>query len=478
MARRRKSARGYTGSTLWGGAARQTPSDVMTRFSGSFGFDRVLLPYDVAVNRAWAEELRRVGVLTEAERRRISTGLDRVLREGADAGKSRRANFEDVHSFVEIRLFEWVGDSAKKLHTGKSRNDQVATDVRLYVMDRLKFVRAGLAGVIDALVDRAEKNIDVVFPSYTHLRQAQPVLFAHVLLAYADMFLRDLREVQSCLSAADEMPLGCGAVAGTAYPIDRMRLARTVGFSRCSLNSVDAVGDRDFIVRFLSWAVQFMVHASRMAEDWIVWSSEEFGLLRLPEAFGTGSSLMPQKLNPDALELIRGRAGRTIGNLVRMLVVLKGTPTSYVRDLQEDKEALFDSAATVGSCLELLPGLIGGMRVDAKRARAVMAGGTLLATDVADRLVDRGVPFREAHEAAGRLVRWCLDRKVGLDEAPDHVLRSCSKKLDRTLMRKVSIDSSIARRDSLGGTSRRQVLARIRAIRNEGIKHHRDSRRS
>lgn len=442
----------------------------VAKFANSFSFDSVLLPQDLALNRAWAEALRNIGILSRTEEQKIVRGLDRIGRAGRSGRAAHSGDWEDVHSYVEITLHKLIGDAAKKLHTGKSRNDQVATDLRMYVIDRLTVLDRALSGAMRSLLVLADRNVKVIFPSYTHLRQAQPVLFAHIALAYFSMLKRDRTGLGNVFCLADELPLGSAAVGGTAYAVDRKLLARRLGFSRISSNSIDAVGDRDFVIQFHAWGAQLMAHLSRISEDLILWSSDEWGFIQLPAEYCTGSSLLPQKLNPDVLELIRGKTARVVGNAVQSLALVKGLPTSYSRDLQEDKESLFSTAETVESCLKLISGLLGGLRVDARRSVAAMSKGFVLATDLADALVERGVPFREAHGAVSAMVRWCIENDRGMKEVPEAVLREISTRLDRRLVQGLSLEASVRRRSNIGGTSPSEVRRQIREARKDLLK--------
>ncbi|MBI2889778.1 MAG: argininosuccinate lyase [Nitrospirae bacterium] len=439
----------------------------MKSLTYSFAFDAVLLACDLSVNRAWAEALRRVRVLTDREAKRIQRGLARMERE-ADAllRQADRAAWEDVHTFVEVTLHRRVGDVAKKLHAGKSRNDQVATDLRMYVKELLTRLDGLLRGLIAALLEKAEAHAQTPFPAYTHMRQAQPTVFGHYLMAYVAAVERDREDLRVRYNETDVLPLGSGAVSGSGFPVDRRLLARRLGFRGISANSIDAVGDRDFVLGFHLWAARLMIHLSRMAEDLIVWSSDEARLVRLPQEFCTGSSLMPQKLNPDVAELVRGKTARVIGHAVQAMALLKGLPSSYDRDLQEDKEALFDSARTVQDCVAVWTGLVRGVEVDEKRARGFFQSGFSLATDLADALVrERGVPFREAHHIVGRVVRWCLDNHWRLGDVPADVLADISPQVDSKLLKGLGLESALASRDLTGGTAPKQVRSQIRAAR-------------
>jgi argininosuccinate lyase len=397
-------------SHLWSGRFEGDPDAALFQFGASFGFDRRLFEDDVRGSLAWAEALERAGVLNRADAAAIATGLQDILSRGRDPAffaSDRAQQDEDVHAFVERELVDRAGDAGRRLHTGRSRNEQVALDLRLYLRRRVPELQRAILALVGALADQAAQAGDALMPSYTHLRRAQPVLAAHFVLAHAAAFRRDHRRLQAVLTEIDELPLGSGAIAGTSYPIDAQWLATRLGFSRVVANSIDAVGDRDFVASFLHACALAMVHVSRLAEDLILFTSEEFAFFDLADTAATGSSLMPQKKNPDPLELVRGKTGRVIGRLTGWLATMKGLPIGYNKDLQEDKEAVFDAEDTCRASIEATGAVLRGItpnRTNMERA----ASGLLLATDVADYLVGKGVPFRDAHEIVGALVRRLL----------------------------------------------------------------------
>jgi argininosuccinate lyase len=402
---------------LWSGRFAGDPDAELFAFGASFRFDRRLFEDDVRGSLAWAQGLARAGVLSAADASAIDGGLRGMLERGlADPSFVSEAHGdEDVHAFVERELVALVGDAGRRLHTGRSRNEQVAVDLRLYLKRRAPAIRQALAGTVSALVDLAARAGDALMPSYTHLRRAQPVLVAHFLLSHCAALRRDADRLAAVLAEADELPLGSGAIAGTAYPIDVRALADALGFTRVARNSMDVSGDRDFVASFLHAASLGMVHLSRIAEDFILFTSEEFGFFELDDRAATGSSLMPQKKNPDPLELVRGKSGRVIGHLTGWLVSMKGLAAGYNKDLQEDKEALFDAEDTWVACLRATASVVAGLTPNAAvTGRA--ASGLLLATDVADYLVARGLPFRDAHEVVGALVRRLLEEKRTFDD--------------------------------------------------------------
>ncbi|HYT67419.1 MAG TPA: argininosuccinate lyase [Vicinamibacterales bacterium] len=402
---------------LWSGRFDGDPDAELFAFGSSFRFDRRLFEDDVRGSRAWAAGLARAGVLSQADADAIERGLREILEKGTSDPSfvSDAHGDEDIHAFVERELIVRVGDAGRRLHTGRSRNEQVAVDLRLYLKRRVPAIQRRIASLVRSLVDLADRSGDALMPSYTHLRRAQPVLVAHFLLSHGAALRRDVDRLQTVLTEADELPLGSGAIAGTSYPIDVHDLARALGFGRVSRNSMDVSGDRDFVASFLHAASLGMVHLSRIAEDFILFTSEEFGFFELADSAATGSSLMPQKKNPDPLELVRGKSGRVIGHLAGWLVTMKGLPAGYNKDLQEDKESLFDAEDTWLGCLAASANVILGLRPNpAVTTRA--ASGLLLATDVADYLVARGLPFRDAHEVVGSLVRRLLGEGRSFDQ--------------------------------------------------------------
>lgn len=385
---------------LWGGRFEKPPSEVFERFSGSLHYDYRLFDADIRGSQAYARELERIGVLTAAEREQLVAALDQIAAEGADP----QAPDEDVHTQVIRRLKEKVGTPADKIHTGRSRNDQVALDFRLWIRNQIVQIRTRLGDLLEALVEQASRDTAAVVPGYTHLRRAQPVLWGHYLLAWFEMFSRDLDRFEHAYRAADLLPLGSGALAGSGFPVDRRRLAQELGFSGVTANSMDTAGDRDFALDFLYAASVTMLHLSRLAEDWILYSSEEFGFLDLADEVTSGSSIMPQKKNPDSLELIRGKTGRVVGCLHALMMTVKGLPLTYNRDLQEDKEAVFEASDQLEGSLEMAAAVVGGVRLNTARAEAAAEESWASATELADALARQGIPFHQAHQIVGRLV--------------------------------------------------------------------------
>ena len=410
-------------SALWGGRFSGDLDPAFDAFNRSLPFDRRLIDADIEGSVAWAGALGDAGVLTRKEVRALQKALKELGRDlAADPSPLERSSAEDVHSFVEAALGERVGDLARKLHTGRSRNDQVATDLRLWVRDRSVALDRSIAGVMRALAELAERTADLALPGYTHLQRAQPITAGHHALAYVEMLSRDRSRLTDARRRLDACPLGSGALAGTAWPVDRSALATALGFAGPTRNSLDAVSDRDFVVELVFVCALLMTHLSRLAEDWIFFASYEARFLQLGDAVSTGSSLMPQKKNPDALELIRGKTGRVAGRLQGLLMTLKGLPLAYDKDLQEDKEALFDALDHTDACVRVMEIVVRSVDYDAERCRAAAEGGFLNATDLADLLVRRGMPFRDAHDVVGRAVRTAIEHGCELEDLPRDVL--------------------------------------------------------
>ncbi len=423
------------------------------RYTASIAFDRRLAPCDIAGSIAHARMLARQGIIPNKDAQLIFQGLQAIREEIAAGRFPFRDELEDIHLNIETRLAELIGpEAAGKLHTARSRNDQVALDMRLFVKDAIGQAQAGLKRLRRALLQQAERHAETVMPGYTHLQRGQPVVLAHHLLAYVEMLERDAGRFADCLERADVMPLGSGALAGSPYALDRQSVARELGFSRVSRNSIDAVSDRDFAIEFHAAAAIAMMHCSRLAEEIILWSGAEFGFVELDDACATGSSLMPQKKNPDVAELARGKTGRVYGHLMGALTLLKGLPLAYNRDLQEDKEALFDTADTLCATLDVLAETVATLRFDAKRLREAASSGYLLATDVADYLVKKGIPFREAHGITGEIVQHAMKRGKELSDLTLAEYRRFSPKFGADVLR-ITPESSVASRKLTGGTA-------------------------
>jgi argininosuccinate lyase len=445
---------------LWGGRfapGRRDPH--FEKFSESFSVDQRLILFDLQVNRAYVQALGAARVLTAAEARQLTRGLDRLRRYvETHPHWARGQATEDVHTWVEARLEREVGPVARKLRTGRSRNDLVATDTRLFVKSEIRNLESALALLLTNLLAQAKRHRAVVLPGYTHLQPAQPILFAHYLLAYFEMLRRDVGRLEDCRARADELPMGAGALAGTAFRVNQARLARQLGFARVARNSLDVTSDRDFVCSLI------MVHLSRLAEDLVIYSSPGFGYVELADAYATGSSLMPQKKNPDALELIRGKAARVLGRVTAVLALLKGLPLAYNRDLQEDKAALFDGVDTTRAALLLAARVVRTLRIHPERMRVATAQGFLTATDLADELVRRRVPFAEAHEQVGKLVRYCDERQKTFADLVPHEAQRFIPSWDGKLRAvAISPERAVRRRNVIGGTAPRQVARQLRA---------------
>ncbi len=451
----------------WAGRFRGKTDPKVEAFTSSLAVDRRLYRQDIAGSIAHCRTLQRAGVLARREAEKLIAGLHRIEREISEGRFRFAPEHEDIHMAIEARLIELVGDVGGKLHTGRSRNDQVALDLRLYLREEVAGLLAGLRRFQESLVALARREISVVMPGYTHLQRAQPVLLAHHLLAYVEMAERDKGRLRDALRRINVMPLGSGALAGTNYPLDREYTARLLGFPAVSQNSLDAVSDRDFVAETLAALALVMAHASRFAEELVLWSSQEFGFVELPDAFCTGSSMMPQKKNPDVPELIRAKTGRVYGHLLALLTVLKGLPLSYNRDLQEDKAPVFDALETVTGCLGLLASLVGGLSVRRRAMARAATAGFLLATELADYLVLKGVPFRRAHAVVGRIVRDRMDRGKDLADVSLDDLRSFSRAFEKDALDVLSVEGALERKASIGGTARKRVEARLKVLQKE-----------
>jgi len=449
-------------TNLWGGRFTGEADPGFAEFNRSFGFDRRLFEVDVRASIAHCGGLAAAGVLTANESEQITSALTAILERGrSDAGYFDEAPAEDVHSFVEARLVEMIGDAGRKLHTGRSRNDQVATDLRLWLREQIDRITTALRSSQQALLDLAEANRAAVMPGYTHLQRAQPVLFAHWCLAYFEMLARDSERLIEARMRVNVLPLGSAALAGTSYQIDRDSVAHALGFAAVSHNSLDAVSDRDFCIEFVAAASLIMLHLSRLAEDVILYSTTEFGFFELSDAIATGSSLMPQKKNPDSMELVRGKAGRVFGHLSALLAMMKGLPLAYNKDMQEDKEATFDTADTIRACLAVTSTVLGNIRVNESQMREAATRGYLNATELADYLVRKGLPFREAHETVGRAVMHAIERKVELNDLSLDDLKSFSALIEPDVFESLSLERTLATKSQVGGTAPDQVEAAL-----------------
>jgi argininosuccinate lyase len=451
-------------TTLWSGRFDTAPDAAAFEFGASFRFDRRLFEDDVAGSLAWGRALTKAGVLTADDARRIEETLTAILDEGRSNPAFVEGADEDVHSFVERLLVERLGDAGRRLHTGRSRNEQVSLDLRLYLRRRIPLLQRAVAGVIDALAVQAASATDALMPSFTHFRPAQPVMVAHFFLSHAAPLRRDFARLNGAREESDALPLGSGAIAGTAYAVDVDAIARDLGFSRVVQNSMDASSDRDFAATFLYACAMTMVHLSRLAEDLIILCGDEHHFFELSDALSTGSSMMPQKKNPDPLELVRGKSGRAIGHLVGLLTTIKGLPTGYNKDLQEDKEAVFGAEDTLLGCLAVVRSVVGGLTLNRDRA-ASAASGLLLATDVADYLVGRGVPFRRAHEIVGALVRKLVAESRDFESLSVAEWRAASDHFEPDVVARVTPSVSVAAKRTPQSTAPGAVHVKLAEVR-------------
>ncbi len=462
-AKRRNRSTSSTGKA-WDGRFRGKTNRLVEAFTRSTAVDRRLYAHDIQGSIAHCKTLGKAHVLSPGETRTIVRGLESVKTE-LDRGRFRfMPHDEDIHMAIERRLTKLIGPLGGKLHTGRSRNDQVALDIRLYLRDQLNRLFEQLTEFQRVLVARAKANRAIAMPGYTHLQRAQPVLLAHHLLAYVEMFERDKGRVRDATTRLNVMPLGSGALAGTNYPVDRRYTAGLLGFPAVTANSVDAVSDRDFMIEVASALSIAMMHLSRLSEELIIWSSQEFQFVDLPDAFCTGSSMMPQKKNPDVPELVRGKTGRVYGHLVNLLTTLKALPLGYNRDLQEDKPALFDALDTVAATLRVLTELMRRFRVNREALKRALQGGGLLATELADYLVSRGLPFREAHGITGRVVRAALDQGRDITDFSLEELRTFSERIEAGVFARLTVSEAIDRKSQIGGTARGRVEQRIKEL--------------
>ena len=446
----------------WGGRFEGETHGQVEGFTASIHFDRRLANHDITGSIAHARMLGKCDILSKEETDAIVAGLEEIRGEIERGELHTDPALEDIHMHIEQRLRDKIGETAGKLHTARSRNDQVALDLRLFLRDVIAQTRDRIRRLQDELVAKAEVHLGTIMPGYTHLQRAQPMLLAHHLLAYFEMFQRDRDRFADCLVRVNVMPLGAGALAGTTLPIDRAYVAKLLDFPKISANSEDAVADRDFAVEFLACCAILAMHISRLAEELTLWATAEFGFVELPDAFATGSSMMPQKKNPDVAELARGKAGRVYGALMALLTMLKGLPLSYNRDMQEDKEPLFDVVDTIRQTLDVLPPMIKAIKYRPERMRAAAADGFLNATDLAEYLVTKGVPFREAHETVGKIVRECVEAGQRLEDVTIERLRHHSRTFEPDVTKYIRLESCVERRRSAGSTSSRLVGEAIR----------------
>ncbi|MFH1710618.1 MAG: argininosuccinate lyase [bacterium] len=445
---------------LWSGRFKDDMSRSVEKFTSSIDFDKRLYKEDVIGSIAWANALKRAKVITSAEAAKIIKGL-KAISVGIEKGSIKlKKELEDIHMNIESLLINKIGDAGKRLHTGRSRNDQVATDLRLYLKEEIKSILKEISALERTLIKLAEDNISVIMPGYTHMQQAQPILFSHYIMAYFEMLERDKARFRDCLERIDVMPLGSGALAGSAYPIDRTVLAEDLGFKNISQNSLDAVSDRDFVAEILFCISLAMMHLSRFCSELIPWSSSDYGFVEIGDAYTTGSSLMPQKKNPDVAELVRGKTGRVYGDLISILTVMKGLSLTYNRDLQEDKEPLFNSIDTLKASLGIFSEMLSSMKINAKAMKDAVKS-TVIATDLADYLVGKGIPFRAAHNIAGKIVAYCEKTKKDISSLSVWEFRKFSDKICEDVYGAITLEKSIEARNVIGGTASRQVLRAI-----------------
>jgi argininosuccinate lyase len=451
---------------LWGGRFKGKADPAFAAFNNSFGFDRRLFEADIAGSLAYAKALAVAGVISQEEAAKLEQSLQMILAEGRGSETYFNAlAAEDVHSFVESRLVELTGDIGRKLHTGRSRNDQVATDFRLWLRQAIDDLLVSLRLAQEALLGFAEGSREITIPGYTHLQRAQPVLLAHWCLAYFEMLVRDRERLLDARRRVNVLPLGSAALAGSSFPVERELLARELGFDSVSRNSLDAVSDRDFAIEFLGACSLIMVHLSRLAEDIILYSTTEFGFFELGDAIATGSSLMPQKKNPDSMELVRGKAGRVFGDLQALLTTLKGLPLAYNKDMQEDKEAVFDSFDTVATCLQVTATVLGNLGVNRDKAQSASIGGYMNATELADYLVRKGMPFREAHDVVGKIVMRAIESGGEIERLSLAELQSFSSHFSEDVYEALSLSQTLKAKAQIGGTSPERVAVALKEAR-------------
>ncbi|KAG2046806.1 putative argininosuccinate lyase [Suillus hirtellus] len=453
-----------TKQKLWGGRFTGKTDPLMHAFNQSLKYDQRMHAADIRGSIAYAKALRRVGLLTEEEEVKMTQGLDAVGREWATGQFRPAPDDEDIHTANERRLSELIGPLGGKLHTGRSRNDQVATDMRLWLLGEVDDIQSSLKGLVRIMVERADKERDILLPGYTHLQRGQPIRWSHFLLSHAFSFRNDLERLHQLIPRISVLPLGSGALAGNPFSIDREFLAKELGFASLAENSMWGVGDRDFIVEFLMWSSLTMIHMSRLAEDLIIYSTAEFGFVTLSDAYSTGSSMMPQKKNPDSLELLRGKSGRIFGDMAGFMMTLKGLPSTYNKDLQEDKEPLFDTVDNISASLKITEGVIATMEVHGEKMEQALTMD-VLATDLADYLVRKGVPFRETHHVSGRAVALAEARKCQLNELSVEDYKGLHERFSDDVVEIFNFEASVERRSSIGGPSRKTLDRQIAVLR-------------
>jgi argininosuccinate lyase len=449
-------------NAMWGGRFASGPAAIMEAINASISFDKKLYAQDIAGSIAHSEMLAEQGIISTTDQKQMAHGLNTILSEIEAGTFEFSTRLEDIHMNVEARLAELIGPAAGRLHTARSRNDQVAVDFRLWVKAEVLRTAQALQKLIAAFLDKAEEHAETVMPGFTHMQAAQPVTFGHHAMAYVEMFSRDLSRVRDAIERMDESPLGAAALAGTGFPIDRHKTARALGFREPTRNSLDSVSDRDFALEFLSLAAICATHLSRLAEEIVIWSTPQFGFVRLSDSYSTGSSIMPQKKNPDAAELIRAKTGRVNGHLIGLLTVMKGLPLTYSKDMQEDKEAVFDAAETLELMLAAMAGMVTDMSINAEAMKRAAGSGYATATDLADWLVrEAGLPFREAHHVTGKAVALAEARKIGLEELPLAELQKLNAAITEDVFSVLTVEQSVQSRTSFGGTAPEQVKSQV-----------------
>lgn len=446
---------------LWGGRFQKNTSSLMEDFNSSIEFDSKLYEYDILGSIAHASMLGKVGIISKDEAKEIVKALKEIKLDIESGNVEFKTEHEDIHMNIEVLLTKKIGDTGKKLHTARSRNDQVALDVRMYARDQVEEIIGLLKEWLETLIEISEKNIDVIMPGYTHLQRAQAILFSHNIMAYAQMAKRDIERLKSWLSIHNVLPLGSGALSGTTFPIDRQMIANMLGFDQICMNSIDGVSDRDFIIDFLGNASVGMMHLSRMCEELIIWSSQEFHFVEMDDQYSTGSSMMPQKKNPDAAELVRGKTARVYGDLINILTLMKGLPLAYNKDMQEDKECLFDGAETWIKCIKIMIPMVKTMKICDKNMENAAKGGFTNATDFADYLVKKGMAFRDAHKVTGEIVHYCIEKNINIEDVDIDKFKEFNSIIEEDLYDFIDIKNCCELRNSIGGTSSNQVLKSI-----------------
>jgi len=464
---KKKAKTAATKTKPWAGRFIEATNEVVEEFTASIPYDWRLYPYDIAGSIAHATMLGKTGIITKKEASRIVRGLKEILGEIVTGKFEFSVELEDIHMNIESRLIRKIGPVGGKLHTARSRNDQVALDLRMYLRDEIAEIYELLGSIQKVIVDLADRHSDVALPGYTHLQRAQPVLLGHHLLAYYEMFERDRGRLEDCFRRVNVMPLGAAALAGTVFPIDRTYTAKQLGFSSIAENSMDAVSDRDFAIEFTAACAQIMMHLSRMSEELVLWSSSEFGFITMADAFTTGSSIMPQKKNPDVAELARGKTGRVYGSLTALLTIMKGLPLTYNRDMQEDKEPVFDAADTVTLSLSVFIDMLQGITVHKDVMRMAAEDGFITATDLADYLVKKGMPFRRAHEVVGKAVLRAIELGCGLVTMPLREYKKLSPLIKDDVYDALSVEASVGRRTSFGGTAPTNLKKRLQTLKKK-----------